>query len=173
MIFLAIFGAKFGPSIINIVHGEFRYHGKWGTGSNRRDGWFDGRPPYWIAILLRSYHVCCRILWLDFCGFIQIIYSNKCLFAFLLSIGNEVYDLKLKMPKTASCCCPHHKTWGHSDEVELRVATDFEVKICQIDKDSRHKGRKKRICTSCRSRIQLEEKCDKLQVRFFLHVGYV
>lgn len=38
MIFLAIFGAKFGPSIINIVHGEFRYHGKWGTGSNRRDG---------------------------------------------------------------------------------------------------------------------------------------
>lgn len=89
------------------------------------------------------------------------------LFAFLLSIGNEVYDLKLKMPKTASCCCPHHKTWGHSDEVELRVATDFEVKICQIDKDGRHKGRKKRICTSCRSRIQLEEKCDKLQVRFF------
>lgn len=95
------------------------------------------------------------------------------LFAFLLSIGNEVYDLKLKMPKTASCCCPHHKTWEHSDEVELRVATDFEVKICQIDKDGRHKGRKKRICTSCRSRIQLEEKCDKLQVRFFLHVGYV
>ena len=89
------------------------------------------------------------------------------LFAFLLSIGNEAYDLKLKMPKTASCCCPHHKTWGHSDEVELRVATDFEVKICQIDKDGRHKGRKKRICTSCRSRIQLEEKCDKLQVRFF------
>ena len=55
-------------------------------------------------------------------------------------IGNEVYDLKLKMPKTSSCCCVAHitrsnKTWGHSGEVELRVATDFEVKICQIDKD--------------------------------------
>lgn len=115
-------------------------------------------------------------LWNSLVGFLWV-YSDylfkQVLFAFLLSIGNEVYDLKLKMPKTASCCCPHHKTWGHSDEVELRVATDFEVKICQIDKDGRHKGRKKRICTSCRSRIHLEEKCDKLQVRFFLHVGYV
>lgn len=45
---------------------------------------------------------------------------------------------------------------------------EFEAKFCQLNKDGRHKGRKRKICTSCRSRIQLETKCDKLQVRFNL-----
>lgn len=67
------------------------------------------------------------------------------------------------MPPNASCCCPQHNTWGHSDITDLRVATEFEAKFCGINKDGRHKGRKRKICTSCRSRIQLETKYDKLQ----------
>ncbi|KAL9958207.1 hypothetical protein ACROYT_G035188 [Oculina patagonica] len=67
------------------------------------------------------------------------------------------------MPPNASCCCPQHNTWGHSDNTDLRVATESEAKFCDINKDGRHKGRKRKICTSCRSRIQLETKYDKLQ----------
>lgn len=72
------------------------------------------------------------------------------------------------MPANALCRCPHHGTWGHSESTEPRTATEFEAKFCQLNKDGRHKGRKRKICTSYRSRIQLETKCDKLQVRFNL-----
>ncbi len=69
------------------------------------------------------------------------------------------------MPPKASCCCPRHSHWGHSDEAELRIATSPEIKYCDVDKDGRHKDRKRKICTSCRSRIKLEDKCEKLEVR--------
>ena len=78
------------------------------------------------------------------------------------------------MPPKASCCCPHHSRWGHSDGTDLRTATAAEFKFCEVDKDGRHKDRKRKICTSCRNRIQLEVKCDKLEVGFgisFVFVG--
>ncbi|KAJ7360116.1 hypothetical protein OS493_018101 [Desmophyllum pertusum] len=67
------------------------------------------------------------------------------------------------MPPKASCCCPHHGTWGHSDDADLRIATDSEIKFSKVEKDGRHKGRKRKICVTCRNRIQLETKYDKLQ----------
>ena len=69
-----------------------------------------------------------------------------------------------EMPPKASCCCLHHGRWGHSDFTDLRTASEPELKFCEVDKDGRHKGRKRKICTSCRNHIQLKVKCDKLEV---------
>lgn len=69
------------------------------------------------------------------------------------------------MPKKASCCCPNHGAWGHTDDLILRIVTVSEIKFCGINEDGRHNGRKRQICTSCRDRINLEARCEELQVR--------
>ena len=69
------------------------------------------------------------------------------------------------MPKKASCCCLNHGAWGHADDLILRIATVSEIKFCGINEDGRHNGRKRQICTSCRDRVNLQARCEELQVR--------
>lgn len=83
---------------------------------------------------------------------------------FQVILKRVIHFIRRKMPPKASCCCPHHGRWGHSDLTDLRTATEPELKFCEVDKGGRHKGRKRKICTSCRNHIQLEVKCDKLEV---------
>ena len=81
---------------------------------------------------------------------------------FRVILKTVIRFIRREMPPKASCCCPHHGRWGHSDFTDLRTAS--EPKFCEVDKDGQHKGRKRKICTSCRNHIQLEVKCDKLEV---------
>ncbi|XP_029182577.2 uncharacterized protein LOC114950585 [Acropora millepora] len=64
------------------------------------------------------------------------------------------------MSFTASCKCKKHVEWHHRSDVGLRVATFYEEKYCIFD--SKHAGRKRKICLACRDRIAVEEKCRKL-----------
>ena len=80
------------------------------------------------------------------------------------------------MPAPASCCCPKHSAWGHADDLKLCIATKHEIKFCELNKDGRHSGRKRHICVSCRERIRLEARCEKLEVRMKntnLYLAYV
>ena len=45
----------------------------------------------------------------------------------------------------------------------IHGAMDSEVKICGVDKDGRYKGRKRKICMSCRRR-EIVFKVDRLQI---------
>ena len=60
------------------------------------------------------------------------------------------------MSFTASCKCKKHEEWHHRSDVDLRVATYYEEKYCILD--SKHAGRKRKICLACRDRIAVEEK---------------
>ena len=64
------------------------------------------------------------------------------------------------MSFTASCKCKKHLEWHDSSDVDLRVATFYEERYCIFD--SKHTGRKRKICLACRDRIAMEEKCQKL-----------
>ena len=71
------------------------------------------------------------------------------------------------MPKKALCCCPHHNTWGHADDQILQIATaDSEINFCGVNKDGRHNGHKRKICMSCRDRINLEARCEDVYYRY-------
>ena len=59
------------------------------------------------------------------------------------------------MSFTASCKCEKHLEWHHRSDVDLRVATFYEEKYCIVD--SKHAGRKRKICLACRDRIAVEE----------------
>ena len=50
--------------------------------------------------------------------------------------------------------------WHHRSNVGLRVATFYEEMYCIFD--SKHAGRKRKICLAYRDRIAVEEKCRKL-----------
>ena len=78
--------------------------------------------------------------------------DRSCSFACLDRVG--------EMSFTASCKCKKHVEWHHRSDVGLRVATFYEEKYCIFD--SKHAGRKRKICLACRDRIAVEEKCRKL-----------
>lgn len=64
------------------------------------------------------------------------------------------------MSFTASCKCEKHLEWHHRSDVGLRVATFYEEKYCIVD--SKHAGRKRKICLACCDRIAVEVKWRKL-----------
>lgn len=68
------------------------------------------------------------------------------------------------MPFTASCFCTRHDEWKHGDvdSEKLRQCTNEESALFATDPKS--KGRKRKICIYCRSRLELESKCRKLEV---------
>lgn len=69
-----------------------------------------------------------------------------------------------KMPFGGSCCCSRHQEWHHSPDVakkDLRSASFYEEMYCTSD--SKHEGRKRKICLACRGRIEVEEKWRKLE----------
>ena len=71
------------------------------------------------------------------------------------------------MPFVSSCCCSHHDEWKHGavDSNNLRQCTREEAEILDFaSNDPKNKNRKRKICISCRSRLQVEEKCSKLEV---------
>jgi len=68
------------------------------------------------------------------------------------------------MPQNATCCCPHHARWGHTDG-ELRIANKKEKEYCEVDPDGRRKDRKRYICVFCRSRIVIEVRATNKKVR--------
>ena len=71
------------------------------------------------------------------------------------------------MPFVSSCCCSRHDEWKHGavDSNNLRQCTREEAEILDFaSNDPKNKNRKRKICISCRSRLQVEEKCSKLEV---------
>lgn len=74
------------------------------------------------------------------------------------------------MPFSASCCCSRHDEWRHGevDSKKLRLCTPEEYSM--FVPDQRWKTRKRRICIYCRSRLEMEAKCSRLEVKLnFLH----
>ena len=75
------------------------------------------------------------------------------------------------MPFEASCCCSRHSTWKHGkvDSSQLRYCSRQESIILNLaQEDPKNKGRKRKICIYCRSRLEVEVKCSKLEVS--LHI---
>ena len=93
--FWTIFSSKFGPSTIKCLYAEFRYHGKWGTGSNGTKEVSRHRPPYWIEILVAFLVRRCQncSVNLKFC-----FYPHLTLYIVQFSghFRNEIRDLSLK-----------------------------------------------------------------------------
>ena len=59
------------------------------------------------------------------------------------------------------CCCPRHKEWKHGklSGDQLRHCTRQETKILDLSaNDPKNKRRKRQICISCRSRLEMEAK---------------
>ena len=78
-----------------------------------------------------------------------------------------------KMPARPSCCCPQHAVWGHVDDSSnLRVVTTKEMRFCGVNVDGRHNDRRRKICLSCRDRINLEDTCEQLQVGMIKLVNF-
>lgn len=82
-------------------------------------------------------------------------FDRRLVFYLVLHCGD------IKMPFVAVCSCSKHQEWHHHSSVDLRVATFYEEKYCNVD--SKHGGRKRKICLACRGRIELEEKYRKLE----------
>jgi len=70
------------------------------------------------------------------------------------------------MPFVSSCCCPRHVEWKHGEVTsdQLRSCSREEIRWLDIDSDLKSKGRKRKICISCRYRLQIDLKCQKLEV---------
>lgn len=70
------------------------------------------------------------------------------------------------MPFVSSCCCPRHEEWKHGEVTseQLRCCTREEIKWLDIDSNLKSKRRKRKICISCRYRLQIDFKCQKLEV---------
>ena len=83
------------------------------------------------------------------------------------------------MPFQAVCCCPRHNEWKHGkvNGEQLRQCTREEASVLNLaSEDPKNKGRKRKICVSCRSRLHAEVKCQKLEVRFtpsFVHIQFM
>ena len=71
------------------------------------------------------------------------------------------------MPFESSCCCPRHDEWKHGEvsSHQLRQCTRDESRWLEesLGKKQKH-GRKRKICVSCRSRLEMEVKYQKLEV---------
>ena len=67
------------------------------------------------------------------------------------------------MPFSALCCCSRHEEWKHAevDSKNLRLCTPEEYST--FVQDQRWKGRKRKICIYCRSRLEMETKCSRLE----------
>lgn len=71
------------------------------------------------------------------------------------------------MPFPASCCCPRHDEWKHGDvdSDNLRQCSRKEAEMLDFaSNDPKNKKRKRKICIYCRSRLEVEAKCSKLEV---------
>ena len=71
------------------------------------------------------------------------------------------------MPFVSSCCCFHDDECKHGavDSNHFQQCTQEEAEIFDFDsKHPKNKNRKRKICISCCSRLQVEEKCSKLEV---------
>ena len=71
------------------------------------------------------------------------------------------------MPFVSSCCCSRHDEWKHGavGSNNSQQCTREEAEILDFaSNDPKNKNRKRNICISCRSRLQVEEKCSKLEV---------
>lgn len=63
-----------------------------------------------------------------------------------------------------------HSTWKHGkvDSSQLRYCSREESLILNLaQKDAKNKGRKRKICIYCRSRLEVEVKCSKLEVSWY------
>lgn len=68
---------------------------------------------------------------------------------------------------TSLCCCPRHEEWKHGKvkSEQLRQCTREESALLDLAaKDPKNKNRKRKICISCRSRLEAEVKVSKLEV---------
>ena len=63
----------------------------------------------------------------------------------------------------AVCPCLKHEEWFHGEvaKEDLCLASRDEVLTCSTDE--RHKGKKRKVCKACRSRIEVELKLQKLE----------
>lgn len=72
------------------------------------------------------------------------------------------------MPFKGGCCYPQHEEWGFGNVglKQLFAVSYKEGKWCGIGKWSvtGHKERKRKICCFCRERIQLQTRCEALEV---------
>ena len=80
------------------------------------------------------------------------------------------------MPLVSSCCCPRHVEWKHGEVTSdhLRSCSQEEIRWLDINSNLKSKGRKRKNCISCRYRLQIDLKCQKLEVRvgcIFLYHG--
>ena len=74
------------------------------------------------------------------------------------------------MPNSASCCCSRHNEYqqGEVDSKKLRLCTPEEYSMSVPDQ--RWKNRKREICIYCRSRLEMEAKCSRLEEKLnFVH----
>ena len=95
--------------------------------------------------------------------FKKFVYSNaKC--KYFLYFGLRRLWV---MPFEAVCCCPFHDEWRHGKVIsqQLRCCTREETSFFSVAaEETKNKGRKRKICISCRSRLEVEAKCQKLEV---------
>ncbi|KAJ7377705.1 hypothetical protein OS493_027267 [Desmophyllum pertusum] len=66
----------------------------------------------------------------------------------------------------AWCCCSRHSAWKHGkvDSTQLRCCTREETRVLNLaQEDPKNKGRKRKICVYCQSRLEIEVKCSKLE----------
>ena len=86
---------------------------------------------------------------------------------------NLSIEKTLKQGKTGS----QAKTTGKVNGEQLRQCTREEANVLNLaSEDPKNKGRKRKICVSCRSRLHAEVKCQKLDVRFtpsFVHIQFM
>ena len=89
-----------------------------------------------------------------------------------LSYTNQFHSISSSanhsMPFKKLCCCPFHSERGHGDASikELFQTNYAEEKFCGIGwfSSSGHKEQKRKICIFCRDRIQLQRRCETLEV---------
>ena len=102
---------------------------------------------------------CLKSLYYKFTGYIYFI---------LLQIGCFLRRRIHEMSFRSGCCCPQHEEWGFGQVGVKKVfaATYQEERFCGAGRCSvgGHKERKRKICSLCRERIQLQMRCEALEV---------
>ena len=72
-----------------------------------------------------------------------------------------------KMLFESLCCCPHHRKWRHGEvRSEQLCQCNFEEKrwLEECLGSNYRKARKRKICLSCRSRLEVEIKYRKIDL---------
>ena len=146
-----IYGKVWSRTIVSLIIGTFVCERK----KLRR---FESRVSYFMS---RS----CMVAIFHACGLLKLkfVYSNaKC--KYFLYFGLRRLWV---MPFEAVCCCPFHDEWRHGKVIsqQLRCCTREETSFFSVAaEETKNKGRKRKICISCRSRLEVEAKCQKLEV---------